>query len=148
MQRYTLYLAWIIACLATLGSLYFSDVRNFNPCHLCWYQRIVIFPLVIILGIAAFKGFNGIAPYVLPLVGIGIIFAAYQVAIQEIPDWQPINLCGSGPDCKVRTDIGLGPISIPMLSLVALGTMFGLLISAWRSSKQEALDASEFMDIS
>lgn len=144
MQRYTLYFAWIIVCIATLGSLYYSDVRNLNPCHLCWYQRIVIFPLVVILGIAAYKGFNGIAPYVLPLVGVGILLAAYQVGIQEIPGWQPIDLCGNGPDCKGKTDIGLGPISIPMLSLMALGALFGLLMHAWRLSTE---DASWFLEI-
>ena len=50
-----LYLAWVVALIATLGSLYFSEVRGFVPCVLCWFQRIAMYPLVIVLGVAAFR---------------------------------------------------------------------------------------------
>lgn len=130
MRKYSLYFAWLVACMAMLGSLYFSEVRNIEPCHLCWYQRIVIYPLTIILGMAVYRGFIGIIPYVLPFVVIGILLSSYQVLIQEIPNWQPIELCGAGPSCADKIDIGLGPITIPMLSLGALLLMFTFLLTA------------------
>ena len=54
LTRYGLYLAWLVALTATFGSLYFSEIREFVPCELCWIQRIFMYPLVILLGVAVF----------------------------------------------------------------------------------------------
>jgi disulfide bond formation protein DsbB len=134
-----LYSAWLLASLGTLLSLYFSDIRHLEPCHMCWYQRICLFPLVIILGIAAYRSFFDIARYVLPLVIIGFLFAIYQIAIQEIPGWNPIDICGGGPSCSEKYDIGLGPITIPMLSAGGFFVIGILLLLSWKrnTSKQE-----------
>lgn len=137
LSKYSLYLTWLIACFATLGSLYFSELQHLEPCHLCWYQRIAIYPLAIIMGLATYRGFYGIASYVLPLAALGLLFAAYQVMIQEIPSWQPIELCGAGPSCSEKTFIGLGPITIPMLSLFAFAMMLLFLSLAWIRSNAE-----------
>ncbi len=51
-----LYASWVVALVAMLGDLYFSEIRKFIPCELCWYQRILMYPLVLILGIATFQG--------------------------------------------------------------------------------------------
>lgn len=130
-KKYSLYFIWLLACIATLGSLYFSEIKHIEPCHLCWYQRIVIYPLAVMMGIAAYNGFYRIIPYVAPLIVMGIILALYQVAIQEIPNWQPIELCGSGPKCSTKIDIGLGPVTMPMLSASNFALMLLLLIPAW-----------------
>ncbi len=127
-RTYALFFAWLIALVSVLGSLYFSELVKHEPCQLCWFQRICIFPLVIILGIASWKNFFGIVPYVLPLVVIGLGFALYQIAIQEIPGWHPIDLCGAGPSCLEKYPIGLGFITIPMLSALALTLQLVLLI--------------------
>lgn len=66
-QNLLLYIAWLIAVVATLGSLYFSEIRLFVPCELCWYQRIVMYPLSILLGIAAYYNDLKIKRYVLPI---------------------------------------------------------------------------------
>lgn len=115
-KLYALYFAWLLCCFAALGSLYFSEIRHLEPCHLCWYQRICLYPLVIILGIAVYKSSFEVIPYIYPQVIIGLLIAFYQIVIQEVPNWQPIELCGAGPSCSVKIDIGLGPITIPMLS--------------------------------
>lgn len=127
-QTYALYFAWLLSCIALLGSLYFSEIRNLAPCHLCWYQRIAIYPLAFILGVATYRNFLGIVPYVLPLAVMGLMIAIYHVAIQEVPGWQPVELCGTGPSCLDKIDIGLGPITIPMLSALSQLCVCGLLI--------------------
>lgn len=127
-RKYGLYAAWLLSTIGMMVSLYFSDIKNYEPCHLCWYQRIALFPLFFILGIATYRGFLGIARYVLPQVVIGFLLALYQVAIQEIPGWNPIEMCGAGPSCSEKISIGLGPITIPMVS--ALGFFFITLILA------------------
>lgn len=137
-----LYLAWLLACLGTLLSLYFSDIRHLEPCHMCWYQRICLFPLVIILGIAAYKSFFDITRYVLPQVIIGFLFAVYQIAIQEIPGWNPIDICGGGPSCAEKYDIGLGPITIPMLSAAGFFIIGFLLLLSWKRNTPQKISDS------
>lgn len=115
-RSYCLYFAWLFACIGTLTSLYFSDIIHFDPCHLCWFQRIFLFPMAILLGMGAYRGDKTIVRYTLPLIALGFLFALYQIAIQEIPGWNPIEICGAGPSCAEKTNIGLGFITIPMLS--------------------------------
>lgn len=140
-QKYGLYFAWVIACLGTLASLYFSVVKNLEPCHLCWYQRICLFPLSILLGIATYEGNFKIAAYALPFTVIGLGFAVYQVAIQEIPGWNIIDMCGAGPSCSEKMLVGLGPITIPMLSAANFILLGLLLFSAWMTSRKNAASA-------
>lgn len=116
MKHPRIYLAWVLSTLGLLVSLYFSEIRHIAPCDLCWYQRICLYPLVIILGIAAYRGSSYVLPYIYPQVLIGLLFAFYLIALQEIPSWDPIELCGAAVSCKDKVDIGLGPITIPMLS--------------------------------
>lgn len=132
-RRYGLYLSWVIACVGTLFSLYFSEVRGLEPCHLCWYQRICLFPLAIILGLAAYRGFLPIARYVLPQVIIGFMLALYQVALQEIPGWNPIDICGGGPSCEEGITV-FGPLTIPMLSSMGFALIGFFLILVWGHS--------------
>lgn len=132
-KNYGLYFSWVIACLATLGSLYFSEFRHLEPCHLCWYQRIAIYPLAVILGIAAWRQFLQIIPFALPLVFFGLGLAVYQVLIQEIPGWHPIDLCGAGPSCSTKQVIAFGFLTIPMLAVVGFICLATVLISTWKT---------------
>ncbi len=135
MRRYGLYFTWLISCIALVGSLYVSQILDVEPCLLCWYQRICIYPLVIIVGIAAFRGFIGIVPYVLPLVIMGFLIALYQVLLQEIPGWEPFSFCGAAVNCTEKHDIGLGPITLPMLSVLGFFLMTFFLSTAWIADK-------------
>lgn len=138
-KRYDLYFAWILSCLGFLGSLYFSEVRHMEPCTLCWYQRIALFPLPLILGIGTYEGNRNVIRYCLPLTLIGLFFSLYQVAIQEFPGMNLIELCGSGPSCSDKIKIGLGPITIPMLSAANFLSISSILIASWYKHTQEAL---------
>lgn len=81
MKKYDLFLPWILVCIAMVFSLFFSQVKHEEPCTLCWYQRMSIFPLVIILGIAAFRNAYRIILYVLPITLIGLAIAIFHVVM-------------------------------------------------------------------
>ncbi|MBP3950794.1 disulfide oxidoreductase [Bacillus suaedae] len=114
-----LYSAWLVSLVATLGSLYFSEILGFVPCDLCWYQRILMYPLSLILGIATFKSDFTIRKYVLPLAMVGWIISLYHYLIQKIPGFAPIRPCVSGVPCNAQYINFFGFITIPFLALVA-----------------------------
>jgi disulfide bond formation protein DsbB len=115
----SLLLAWIAAIIATLGSLYFSEVLHYIPCTLCWYQRIFMYPLAIILGIAAYRNDRGIYKYVLPLSIIGMLISGYHTILQKIPYLQQFEMCTTGVPCSKDYLNWLGFITIPMMAFVA-----------------------------
>lgn len=117
-RQYTLYLAWIVAVIATLGSLYFSEIRGFIPCELCWYQRILMYPLSLILGIAAFYEEDKIKKYVLPIAVIGIFVSSFHYLEQKIPGFAAIKPCTQGVPCNVQYINWFGFITIPFLALI------------------------------
>ncbi len=118
LKNYSLYFAWLISLIGTLATLYLSEVLAWPVCHLCWYQRICLFPLTIILGIACFRDDKHIVPYILPLPIIGAVFSLYQYLEQMIPGFAPINVCGAGPSCSDIHLQLLGFITLPLLGLI------------------------------
>lgn len=123
-DRFGLYFAWLVSIVATGGSLYFSEVLGFVPCVLCWYQRILMYPLIILLGIATYRQDKTISTYVLPLSFIGLVISAYHILIQTFPNLASEASCKAGVPCTVDSLNLFGFITIPMLA----GTAF-LLIS-------------------
>ncbi|PLS01026.1 disulfide oxidoreductase [Neobacillus cucumis] len=114
-----LLLSWIAAIIATLGSLYFSEVLHFIPCTLCWYQRIFMYPLTIILGVAFYRNDQGIYRYVLPLSIIGMIVSGYHTLLQKLPYLQQFEMCTTGVPCSKDYINWLGFITIPLLAFIA-----------------------------
>jgi disulfide bond formation protein DsbB len=111
--------AWGISLIATLGSLYFSEVMKFIPCELCWFQRIFMYPQVIILGMAVIRKEYDIAHYSLVLSIIGGLISAYHYLIQKVPLFQDNAIsCGIVP-CTGQYINWLGFITIPFLALTA-----------------------------
>ncbi len=127
-KHYALYAAWTIALIATLSSLYFSQIEGLIPCTLCWYQRIVMYPLVIIIAIGIFKNDHDVKHYVLPLSVIGTIIAVYQVLLQQ--GWvKDIEVCSAAANCAVKQAVLFHSVTIPMLSLLAfIGITIALVI--------------------
>lgn len=135
-----LYLAWVVALVATLGSLYLSEIRHFNPCPLCWFQRIFMYPQAILLGIAAFSSDLRIRRYAIPLSVIGALIALFHNmemwGIIEAPKMctaDPAASCGTpwpvwGMDSPLNTIL-----SIPMLSLLAFSLITALL--SWKRER-------------
>ncbi len=119
-------MAFIVAMLATMGSLYFSEIAHFEPCRLCWFQRIAMYPLVVILGIAAVRRDADAGIYVRALAGIGALISTYHLALEWIPSLDT-GACGLGPSCTLIWFREFGFISLPMLALTAFLLIFTLL---------------------
>lgn len=96
-----LYVAWVVALVGLFASLFYGEVLQMEPCRLCWYQRIGLFPLALFLGIAWYKNDQKIALYSIPLVAFGGFFSLYQSATQLFPVLQITALCGEGSPCTL-----------------------------------------------
>lgn len=116
MRRYGLYLAWLVAVIATGGSLYFSEVRNFVPCALCWWQRIWMYPQVVVLGVASYVNDAKAVRYVLPLSVIGLGTSVYHYLGQKVQGFLPLGACTGGVPCTAEYINWLGFITIPFLA--------------------------------
>lgn len=130
-----IFLSWLVAMIATLGSLFFSEVMDMPPCVLCWYQRIFMYPLVVILLIGLFPLDRYIYRYALPIALIGLGLAVYHYLIYS--GYIPENLqpCGQGPSCA---DVNLelfGFVTIPMLSMMAFSSIIVLLLISRKRAK-------------
>ena len=130
LQKYGFYFAWVIALSATLISLYSSEVLGMQVCNLCWYQRICMYPLVVILGIATYRSDDSVSLYVRSLVVIGFLFSTYQYVQQMFPEFSPIQFCGTGPSCNEIIFQYLGFITYPFLSMAAFAAVFLLITIA------------------
>ena len=130
LKNNSLYFAWLIALAATVGSLYFSIIRELPVCHLCWYQRICIYPLAIILGIAAYYNDRRIVKYVLPLSLVGFLLGLYQYLWQMMPNMPTIlSTCEPGALCQTIHVQLFGFVTLPFLNmLTALGISFFLIL--------------------
>lgn len=124
----------IVSLVATLGSLYFSEVRGFVPCTLCWYQRILMYPIVLISSVALFQknAHSALTTAVFSVIGGGI--SLYHYGIQKLSflgDSAPA--CGSVP-CTGQYVNYLGFITIPFLALIAFVLIFitSLFILKWQ----------------
>lgn len=128
--------AWLLATVATLGSLFFSEVMDLPPCVLCWYQRIFMYPLVIVLLVGLFPFDAKVVRFSLPLAVVGWCFAVYHYLLYSgyIPeDLQP---CSQGVSCaEINLEL-FGFVTIPMLSIVAFSAIIGLLIAFRYRTKQ------------
>ena len=133
---YILFACWMIASVSALVSMFFSEIMEFAPCSLCWYQRAFMFPLVLILLIGMFPFDGNIVRYALPLALAGWGLAFYHTLLYSgiIPeDLQP---CRQGVSCSETYIDLLGFMSIPMLSLISFSLIIGtLLFLKWRISK-------------
>lgn len=123
-QQYALFISWVIALVAMLGSLYFSEIRQFAPCTMCWYQRICMYPLVLILGIGSFQNDFNVKKIALSLSIIGLLISTWHYLEQKVPGFAEIKPCTQGVPCSSEYINVFGFITIPFLA----GTAF-LLIS-------------------
>ncbi|MED3575129.1 disulfide oxidoreductase [Cytobacillus praedii] len=138
-QRETwLFVSWAASVLAMFGSLYFSEIRQYEPCTLCWYQRILMYPMVIILGIAVIRKDYRISIYTMVLSAIGGCISLYHYSIQKISFLADhAASCGRVP-CTGQYINWLGFITIPFLALIAFIIIFICSYLLWKKSKEAA----------
>jgi len=127
-----LFLCWLVASVSAMGSLFFSYVMEFAPCVLCWYQRIFLFPLVIILVVGLFPFDKSIVKYALPLAITGWLTAAYHNLLYAGIIPESIQPCSQGVSCTEEYIKLFGFLSIPLLSLLSFTTIITLLIILYR----------------
>ena len=127
-------LAALVAITATLGSLYYSEIADFIPCRLCWYQRIFMYPMAIVLPIAAVRRDVGVRVYMIafPVIGLGI--SIYHYLVQNVPSLSEGGSCDATAPCSSAYVDTFGFISIPFMAGCGFLLIGALLASTWRSS--------------
>jgi len=125
--------AWLIAALSTLGSLFFSEVMELVPCILCWYQRIFLFPLAVILLVGLFPLDKNVVRYTLPIALIGLLFTVYHILLFYGLIPETMQPCTQGISCSDDSMVLFGFLPIPLLSLAAFSTIIFLLLKARKS---------------
>ena len=118
--------AALVALTSTLGSLYLSEVSHFLPCKLCWYQRIAMYPLSIMLIIAAVRRDGGIRRYVFPLAFIGALISLYHVLLERFPSLES-SACDPANPCSLIWVKKFGYVTIPTMALTGFLAVMALL---------------------
>lgn len=131
-----IFAAWLLASAATLGALFFGEVMRLPPCALCWYQRICMFPLAIILPFALFPFSRAVVRAVLPLPVIGCLLAAVQLLLVAGILPERVVPCSQGVSCSNTVITWFGFVTIPLLSFVAFTAIAGLLTFAFLRSEK------------
>lgn len=118
-QKHALELAFLQASIATAGSLYMSNILQWAPCRLCWFQRIFMYPLVIILGVSLLFDSRDVKDYVIPMTLIGIPIATYHFLTQRIEQFQSAGCSITQVSCATEYTFHFGYITIPTMALTA-----------------------------
>ncbi|TVY01983.1 disulfide oxidoreductase [Cohnella terricola] len=134
-----LFNAWAVSVVATLGSLYLSEYLHFTPCSLCWFQRIFMYPLTILLGIASARDRIDIVPYAIPLAVVGGGFSAYHILLQEMPHDSFSSSCGP-TSCMEDVLNAFGFLTVPMLALTAFAMIVFSLIRAKQTDNRDSFN--------
>ena len=129
MREHALELAFLQASIATAGSLFMSMILQWSPCRLCWFQRIFMYPLVIILGASVLFNSRDVKDYVIPLTLIGIPIAGYHFITQRIEQFQAAGCSITQVSCATEYTFHFGYITIPTMALTAF---IVVLILVWK----------------
>ena len=130
------FVAWLIATAATLGALFFGEVMKLPPCSLCWYQRIFMFPMALVLPFGLLPFDRKVVRAALPLAGLGLVLATVHVLLVEGIIPEAVAPCRQGVPCSETVAEWFGFVTIPLLSLMAFATITVLLaVASFRSSK-------------
>ena len=125
-----LQLAFVVALVATLGSLWLSEGAHFVPCRLCWYQRIAMYPMAVVLGIAAARRDVAVRVYALPVVAIGATISVWHVLIERFPSLESTTSCDPANPCSLIWVERFGYLTIPTMALTAFALIATLLLLA------------------
>jgi disulfide bond formation protein DsbB len=131
-----LWLGFAVAAVATAGSLYLSEVAKFPPCELCWYQRIAMYPQVLLLGVAAVRRDTRIWVYSVPLAAIGAAISIYHYLLERFPD-AVAHACSTDIPCETVWVWKFHFLSIPAMAGIGFAAIIAatLTAAAWRRAQ-------------
>jgi disulfide bond formation protein DsbB len=132
--RAALFAAWLVALVATLGSLFFAEVMGLPPCTLCWYQRILMFPLPVLLAVGIVRRDPGVTAYAAPLAAAGLAVAIYHNLLAAGLVSERLAPCTGDVSCATQPVTWLGVVTIPLLALAAFAAILGCLAAARRAA--------------
>ena len=124
--------AWLISCLSMGGSLFFSEVMEFPPCILCWYQRVAMYPLVAIFMVGLFPLSKEVFKYSAPFVALGWLIALWHNLLHLGIIEEDLSPCREGVSCSTVYINWMGFITIPLLSFVAFSLLGAILFIFYR----------------
>jgi disulfide bond formation protein DsbB len=133
-----IWLAWAVALVATIGSLVFSEVIGFEPCRFCWFQRIAMYPMSLVLLVGAIRRDFQVKYYALPLALVGLGLSVYHYLIQTFPALEGGGSCGAVPCTAKYVDV-FGFISIPFMAgcgFIVIAVLLGFYVNE-NSVRQE-----------
>jgi len=136
-EWWTIFSCWLIASFSTLGSLFFSEIMRFPPCVLCWYQRIAMYPLVLIFLVGSFHPIKIAINFSLPIVITGWIIALYHNLLHYGIVPESASPCLEGVSCSTVYINWFGFITIPMLSFISFSLLLSILIITNRRITRE-----------
>ena len=131
-----IFAAWLVATSSMLGALFFGEIMHLSPCVLCWWQRICMFPLVVILPAGLFPLDLRVVRYVLPLAAGGWLFALFHMLLMAGVIPEDLKPCTRGIPCSEKVIEWFGFVTIPLLSLLAFSAVIAFLFMAHSRSKQ------------
>jgi disulfide bond formation protein DsbB len=142
---YELWAAFIVAALATGGSLFYSEIERFQPCEFCWFQRIYMYPLSLLLLLVAARGDHRASRYLLPVPVVGAGVSIYHMLIQYGAIQEPSGCSASAVGgCKINwlaaplQNASFGYLAIPTLALTGFLLLIGFLVLASAGTADEA----------
>ena len=130
--------AWIVATVTMLGSLYYSEHAGFVPCELCWYQRIVMYPLVIVLGVAALRRDRAVWITTFVFVGIGVPLSLYHWLVERVPAFEQSSSCSAITPCSAPWFEKFGFITLAWMCMSAFLLIGVLMVCTLLGSRDRA----------
>lgn len=124
-----------VAVVTTLGSLYYSEIAGFLPCELCWYQRILMYPLSAILVVGVLRKDRGAVWYAAPFVAVGAPLALYHWLVERVPSLSDSTSCSAFVPCTVPYFEELGYVTLAFMDMSAFLLIGALLVVDWRAHR-------------
>lgn len=137
LKHSAVYIAWAQSLIAMFGSLFFSEILHYPPCVLCWYQRILMYPLTLLLGIGILRNDKKVYMYALPMAVIGFVIAFYHNLLYYNILPHSLSPCTAGVSCTTKFFALFGFVTIPLLSLMAFAVIIACMILMIQNAKSE-----------
>ena len=128
-------IAFVVALVATLGSLYYSEIAHYTPCRLCWYQRICMYPLAVVLLVGLVRRDRGGRAYAWPFVIVGVLVSTYHWLVERVHFFERTSACSDAAPCSVPWFQTLGFVTLAFMAGSAF-LVVGVLLLVERAAER------------